>query len=478
MSIDFKLKDWHIASVAIGLLGASFFGYLNEAAQIGGFACFTLLCLVLGLWKREYALYLAFLELVLGSFGYLSHLSAGGINISLRYAFFAVIMGLGIWDLITNWQLRITNNKFLIPLAIFGFTWLMGAVRGYFAGYDIGDIFFDANSYLYLLLFLPAAMWLNDEGKVKNLIKVMLAGALVLSVFTTAVFIVFAKVKNIGMLTILYKWIRDFRIGEITPLDHGGYRIFFQSQIYIPAMLFFLFMLDVGKKINFKRFTGYAIIFCLALIVSLSRSLWVGTAAGFLLFLWLLCHLKFRYKKILEFVTSSSLLFITAGLIVSLFLPRDASFLSDRFKIGESAADSRVSQLKVLLPAIQNSPIFGYGFGKTLTFKSFDPRIGGKDYTTYAFEWGYLDMILKFGVLGLAAYLYFLGAIFYRLWKKIPTRKGHLDERGDILVVWAIAALTVVAVAHIFTPYLNHPLGIGIVIAAGVVAGLDKRRES
>jgi len=59
-----------------------------------------------------------------------------------------------------------------------------------------------------------------------------------------------------------------------------------------------------------------------------------------------------------------------------------------------------------------------YGFGKELTYQSNDPRVLQNHpdglYTTYAFEWGYLDIALKIGVVGLLVYLALIVQLFYR----------------------------------------------------------------
>ena len=55
----------------------------------------------------------------------------------------------------------------------------------------------------------------------------------------------------------------------------------------------------------------------------------------------------------------------------------------------------------------------GRGFGATVTYQTRDPRIladnGSGEYTTYAFEWGWLDIWLKLGIFGLAAYFLLIG---------------------------------------------------------------------
>ena len=96
------LRTRYIIYAIMVLLALSFLSYFSQAVQIGGFVFFTLICLILGLWKREYALYLVFLELTLGSFGYLLSLPLGGLNLSLRYAFFVIVTGIWLGDIIKS----------------------------------------------------------------------------------------------------------------------------------------------------------------------------------------------------------------------------------------------------------------------------------------------------------------------------------------------------------------------------------------
>ena len=471
---SYSLKTRHIIYVGTIFLGSSFLGYFHEAANIAAFIGFALFCLTLGLWRREYALYLAFLELILGSFGYLLSLSLGGLNLPLRMAFFVIIMGLWLKDTITDYKLPLANYKnnrrTVISLGIFFIIWAAGIVSGYARGHNPADIFFDANSYLYLLLFLPAIKYLDTKEKIYGLQKVLLIGAAVLAVETFALFIVFINGKNIFMLEIIYKWMRDFRIGEITSLKNGTYRVFLQSQIYLPIGCLLAAAFYFYKRIKLRIFLLFTALFGGAIYISLSRSLWVGLAAGLAALFILPVQASYGLRPILYNFLKFGAGFLFGIAVVFLLTPKDASLLGNRLKVGQSALNTRIEQLKPLLPAIKNNPVFGYGFGKTLTFKSFDPRVTymAKDgsYTTYAFEWGYLDMVLKFGALGLFVYLYFVGQIAHKLWKKLKTAPAS--------VIWALASLVVLLTTHIFTPYLNHPLGIGVLIMGAAIAALDK----
>jgi len=441
---------------------------------MAGFAAFVLFALILGLWKREFALYLAFLELTMGSFGYLLSFHAWGLNLSLRMALFAVIMGLWAYDLIVNRKSQISsfkiNRRAVFSLALFLIIWIFGILEGYLRGNNLADIALDSNSYLFLLLFFPAIAYINTKEKLDNLLKIILVGAGATALLTFLLLITFSKLGNQNLLEIIYKWVRDFRIGEITPLKNGSYRIFLQSQIYVVMGLLIVSARHLFKDINFKKFLIFGALSAGAIYLSLSRSLWIGTVAGIIaLFIFSLCIMKRGIIKPL--IRVLAVIFIGI-LIASMLTPK--SSLQNRFIIGEAAADTRISQLKVLAPAIAHSPIFGYGFGKTLTYKSFDPRLGdsknGNLYTTYAFELGYLDIILKIGIFGLLVLMYFISIIAWRLFKNYKE-----NPQACPYSLWALSGLIALLAIHIFTPYINHPLGIGILILAGTAASIDKK---
>ena len=145
------------------------------------------------------------------------------------------------------------------------------------------------------------------------------------------------------------------------------------------------------------------------------------------------------------------------------------NLVADRFKNlqTEAAGQSRLNQLEPLTEGILQKPILGHGFGKTLTYKSNDPRVLEKHpdglYTTYAFEWGYLDIALKVGVVGLLIYLALIGYLSYR-----GIRNYELGIM-NIINIGLLAGLVALGVTNIFSPYLNHPLGIGYIMLISAI---------
>ena len=156
-----------------------------------------------------------------------------------------------------------------------------------------------------------------------------------------------------------------------------------------------------------------------------------------------------------------------------------SSLITKRLDLGESAVSSRWSQLPALGRAIGKNPVFGSGWGTTVEYQSHDPRIVTEEkpdgwYTTYAFEWGYLDFVLKIGIVGVMAYLFVFYKIlsrFYILWK---TKQDHFYRA---LVVGLILGFIALLCVHGFTPYLNHPLGIGYIILCYVFIQLLDQGE-
>jgi hypothetical protein len=138
-----------------------------------------------------------------------------------------------------------------------------------------------------------------------------------------------------------------------------------------------------------------------------------------------------------------------------------ATLFGSRGSVTDVAAESRWNLLPVLWDKIKQAPILGSGFGATVMYQTKDPRILAQNpdgwYTTHAFEWGWLEHWIKFGLLGIPIILWLLVSLIRRLWI-LP---ADLWIRAGF-----ISSLAALATLHIFTPYLNHPLGFGFLLAA------------
>lgn len=496
----------------------SFLGYLRPTINHLGFFLIALIALIISLYRLEYGLWLVLAELFIGSKGYLFYLDYGGINLSLRVALWLIVLavwfGQTVYKISKEKSFKIFRdefsfktrggvNKFFALLFLF-IGW--GLLNGFLNRNDFNNIFFDFNAWLYFLLLFPAYRVIKSEASVKNLLSIFLAAVFWLSL--KSLFLLFVFSHDVGaVLPKVYRWVRTSGVGEITKFRGGFYRIFLQSHIY-NLIGFFVFSLWLVKKItadkisSLRRDKSFWLIFAAAtlsltiVLISFSRSFWIGLGAGLLLLLGYLIYLLrqetasaatdgpgAKIKATLGLFLASLILSVAfLALVLNFPYPRPwggfitAELFSERFtQIDEAAISSRWELLPPLWAEIKEAPLLGQGFGATVTYRSKDPRIlalnSAGEYTTYAFEWGWLDVWLKLSLFGLAIYLILLGKIIRGL-----INKSKESETPELYLALALG-LTVIIIVNFFTPYFNHPLGIGFLILTAALLAAEPLRK-
>ncbi|MAF24765.1 hypothetical protein CL634_04235 [bacterium] len=412
-------------------------------------------------------------ELMIGSLGQLFTAQILNTSISVRTALFTAVFL--VW-LVKYTQKTISSRKiihllsksqirfeaYLLTLPILYGT-LLGLIRVGFS-----QSYFDFNSWLFFLL--APAFWeaFVDKNMIQRSIQVLTAAAIWVGVKTWALLIT----TSLGIVKIgdsIYNWVRDTRVGEITHIQESLYRIFFQSHIFsLIAILVFLAILHGVKKSsstkverrNLLLVTFFAIS---SVVISQSRSLWLGALVGGIVLIFLLAGKTQDWKEAGKTLRTGLILTVVSVLLVSLVT---ASMQPPEriYNTNDAGSKSRLAQLFPLKVGISQHWLLGNGFGHEITYQSSDPRIlndnsDGK-YTTSFFEWGYLDIWLKIGFLGLFIYLNFIREIV-RL-NLIHLRKATANNRG--MTIGLLAGLAALLVTNIFSPYLNHPLGIGYLL--------------
>ncbi len=404
-------------------------------------------------------------ELVVGSFGGLLRafgdpMLHGGA--SLRYLVFGAMAAASVVRLVLHknergqvWERMITffrtySSLGLLALAVGGGV-LLGLVQN-----DRANVFQDANAWIMwaLLPVFVGRLSFSTQRTWKVLTGICVGAFAYLTLITWKTWFFYAHPFSQEVVSYVYLWIRRTRLGEITRVIEGMqlHRVFFQSQIY--ALLALPFVWRARRRLG--SIAAYSVI-----LISLSRSFWVGAAVMILMALVLRARAggiggacRFFVREATSFFGAFVLVW---GLAVVPIPPTNASLiqvLTSRAAGQEGAVSSRRAQLGPLLEKIKEAPLFGSGFGTTVTYTSFDPRVlatGTNQRTTFAFEWGWLDLLVKIGVVGVLAYITLLGQALRVLWKRV--------ER-DEWIAWATALMGLVTV-HMFTPYLNHPLGFG-----------------
>lgn len=460
------------------LLGILFFEVLSFFVIFHG-TVNTVLTILLGLIafvvsvrRPAWILPVLAIEFLIGSKGALFKAFGDASNdggISIRIVLFAAFFaGWFVWILWNKhwkeWRSWFEGKTMYLILAVaLLYAFIVGWVRGNHA-----FLFADANAWGAWLLLLPVLDLARTEKEyfIRRIMPAVLAAVFWLPVKTLFLFYFFTHLFPDAWIETVYLWVRRTGVGEVTHVGAGAYRIFFQSHIYA---LFVIYWLLIKRTVSskFERWEWALLIISLAeMIISLSRSFFVGFAVGGLvLFIWLLI----RSRSAAWLVLSRGVIafFLSLILIIGLFFtpipPRGTSsflaLLQSRFGLSDDAASSRWNLLPVLWKAIERHPILGSGFGATVTYESKDPRIVAKTggiYTTYAFEWGWLEHWFKLGLIGIPLIASLLIVSGKNAWKILPRA---------FEATFIILSFVILAAVHIFTPYLNHPLGFAWLIA-------------
>jgi len=464
----------------------SYFSLTSSALNQVLFAIIFLAGLGVSIYRLEYGLLVALGELLIGSMGHLYTISLGDYSVAIRMALWAAILaafvikfiGQLIKDKKRSRYLQSLKNfntgKYFLLLAAFV---IIGFINAWLRGHSFNLIFSDINSWFYYLLLVPAVAVYgeNDKSIFNNLKTLFIAGALWLSLKTLILLYIFTH--NLSIAPDIYLWLRKTLVGEMTPTLSGWPRIFIQGQIYSGLALFLTFWINL-KKLKKYSVLIFGAIFSSALLISFSRSFWVALIVSIifsLILVWRFFSLRKAVSAAIWFTLSFALGFVLLYLVAIFPYPTPGNFNADfisRVSNGnESALTSRWSLLPVLVSEIKKEPILGQGYGATITYISSDPRVLEKnpsgEYTTYAFEWGYLDLWLKIGLLGLLAYLILL---FYLINNALINGR----KNDDYLQFGLAVGVVFLAVTHLFTPYLNHPLGMGILIIGACLIRKDR----
>ncbi len=454
-----------VFGIAILVFGTPFVGAALAVAAVTVF--------VLSVKRLEWGLVAAFAELFANSHGHLFSVSVGGFPVSLRMAVFGAVMA--------AWAVQLVRRRVPPPWRDERLRWfapLAAAIAvGFAVGFlqnDAGNAFRDGNGFLYLAYVLPvlSVSWTPDRQRL--LLQTFAAAAAWVCLLTLGLLYVFTHVPRM-FLSDVYAFVRDTRTGELT--DMGGvFRIFLQAQLSVVVAALFAAMVPfLGPlKRAWPRWLAVAAALWGVVIISLSRSFWLALAVA----APVLLVLAWKYLQVGVHRTAATVgwhilaaaggVLLLAGVILVPIPPRTTdvssltNLLSERTTESDDVAvSSRWNLLSPMMEEIRSSPVVGSGFGEEVTFQTDDPRARAVNpdgtWTTYAFEWGWLDLWLKMGVLGPLAFLYLLWR-FGRALK--PMWEGELAWLGIAMA----GALVMLYVTHVFSPYLNHPLGLGLIV--------------
>lgn len=434
------------------------------------FGIVTLGILYATIQKLEWGVYLVFIELIIGSLGKMFVYD----GVSIRMILWLVV--LAVWGVhaIKEKQIAFFSSKLFKPFALFAGVIVWASLWGVVRGTSIGALFSDVNNYLYFALIFPI-YYVFSKRQVDYIQSTIVGAVSWLTLKTIALFYIFSH-ELFTIQDTLYAWSRASRLAEITNVDPTLIlsRIFMQSHIWL-VFVFFVCIAVLYVAIQKKTQSLYTSVILAtatlsAIIMSFSRSFWLAMAISSVCFVLLL--IVVAKESLMNTLRFSAVMIgvgvLSVGFVVGVMkfpIPpsnADSSFIKDRASAftGEAAVSSRYAQIRPLFEGISTHPVVGNGFGATVTYQSQDPRVLKNNpdgyYTTSAFELGWLEIWLKLGLVGVGAYLYLLFCIIRTGWKEI--------QHKNYLVLGGIVGLVALALTHGVSPYLNHPLGIGIIM--------------
>lgn len=469
----------------------SFFGYLFSDFNTIALVVLTLLVFFISLRHLEIGWLVLVAELIIGSKGHLFSMMVFGIPVSIRLTLFLSVFAATIIDMIRNRSFALKQSSLWKPfLSLLG-ALIIGGAAGIFYGNDLRTLFLDFNGYLYLGAAVIVAQVMKDRKNTSRLLWVA-AAATVASIVKTLLLTFFFSHQLPVILPYVYRWVRVTGVGEITAMNSGFYRIFFQSHLFeifaLLTSLCLLWGLGQGTKRGPKQWGLWilSLFSAMVILLSYSRSFWLGVMVGLLL---LGVYLrKIEHARVVPIVRAAAVvigIFLLSAVlvlgIVKFPYPRPSALVvsdlvSERTEdiSSEVGGASRLALLGPLAHQALKNPITGTGFGTKVTYRTSDPRalLANPDglYSTYAFEWGYLGFIVKFGIIGTLAMLWFVFSIV-RQGMQLLKHPLSVGDRG--LVAGMLVSIGVLLAVHATTPYLDHPIGLGFLLMAfGIFRGL------
>ncbi len=494
------IKNNYFRITFLGLIimdSVFFFAHQYHLFGIIAFILIALSIVYLIVKDIKWAIYLSFLELFVGSQGGLISVNIFGFSLSLRMLIFIIAFIAGVVYLYKQTWLRqrgalatprrekldFIKSKYVWFYVLYILILIFSVLVALYNKTKLSNIFFDINNFLFFLILPIYYQIIKDKKVLINLFYIFLSASLFFSLKTIIVFYLFSQQFSSIDYTTLYKWLRDTRVGEITKMSDHFYRIFFQSQIYLMISFVISSVVLMTPKLQKKDkifFYTLSILNLSAIIVSFSRSYWLGIVIAFIFLFFILLFQKQKIKIIfLNYIKLfGAIIFSILLIFVLLKIPNThinfADMLSGRVSDGDVSSNSRMELLSPMIKDIKNSPIIGYGVGHEISYYSLDPRNKnalnptGRT-TTYSFEWGWLSFWLKMGIFGLIFYI--------ALSLKIMRDSVRLIRANSVIFVSLLLSFLAVLVVHIFSPYLDHPLGIGFLILIICIIELADSRK-
>lgn len=440
---------------------------------------------ILAFRKPDWAIYIATIELVLGgASGKWLELPQG---ISLRIGmFFILLLVLLVLFLRKKITLKtFTKSKFFYPIIILaiGFPLFFGLVIGMINGNSLSFIFSDANGHFFYLFFLILFGILTTHKKLWQFFLVYFF-AIVASALLIDILYSLSISHVIDILQVKY-FFRQYTFGgnAVGIMPSGAYRIYLGSGIFYQiGLAIALSMAALTKNKQLRWFSVFSVpILIFAVSATYTRGFWVGAIISMLLII-ILIRKSLRKKMVVALIfffiaafmgswyifqyslfhfyserLISSIPYVERINDIPIFKNLDSETKKkviniDQVRLADPwSSDYKLIQSQTLWSEIKQKPILGHGFGAVI-----------KEYGDgFSFELTYLDMLFKFGFLGMAIW----GLIIFMILKKgFQKIRAQIDPDKKALLLGAVTGLAGLLFTASTNPYIMASFGIAHIV--------------
>ena len=430
--------------------------FLMGHSIIQGFIVFGIIMLFGMLYFHEthYGWYLLLGEFFLGGSGHFLEFFGLSLRSILLITFLFLWLTQHIVQKHRRFRLRI-DHRIGYALLVFGACIMLATALGIYHGHGMKQVLSDLVPFSYFILLLPFYHYFYKKETQEYFIRLVFVFILGSALFSLITFFIYSS--GLGVIhDTFYTWFRDVAMGKITDVGNGFFRVVTPEHLLVvPAMLLMssLIMRDEKHHTNWYVFLALGM---LILVFDLSRIYILALGVG--LFVLKYTHTLQHWLKVCAMNAAIFfLLFVGTSSIASGFSTTGLGLLGFRFAsivqpTIETSAYTRTVLLKPIYALIAQHPIIGNGLGSTITF------MAPKTYafvTTGQFDWGYLELLAEFGIVGILALLVVLMFVGYELIQKIASLSDYRD-----FYVGLLAGFVALLVMTITAPVLFHVLGV------------------
>lgn len=485
-----SLKQWFDRNTAYGLLGLLVLHGVAWLTQHTAwtaipFSIIVITTLVISCRSLVWGFAIAMLEIIIGGHGHLIDVSLG-MTVGLRLGIFGAVMLSVLYHFFVKKVRPVFVFERDVPiLAILGAV-ILGSMIGA-ANNPLGQVFDDANAFVTLLYLLPVSMivWTNETKRI--VLWTFALGATWVAGSSLFLLYYFTH-SNPDAIWAMYHFIRDARLAEVTLLSGPDwlvatfpngpwfFRVFEPAQAFVMLFTFVLISMVCFVTKTWRSRSTVALPLALMFAVDLSgqsRSFWIGLIAGGFALAAAVLYERPSIREVIRMkatgVVAIVIAIVTMWVAIVLPLPSRPDLSDSPYYKGQDddtrdlAVSSRWNLLTPMMEKIGDAPVWGAGFGTTVTFISDDPRVrainSNGEWTTYRFEWGFHDIWIKMGLLGLFAFAWYFFSILRAAMRSIRSK-----QETRWLTIALAAGIVAIFASHAFSPYLNHPIGLGFMI--------------